>query len=114
MRSVARLILVAFLAVFAASSVAQAAGSADMAAAMIASGDAARPMSDCDACDDTGAGETGLVCDLVCGAGSFAAVVAPQAYVIVSSPREALGPAVAQDFCGLSSPPAKQPPRTLI
>ena len=102
MKFVARLILVAVLAVFAVSSVAHAAGSADMAAAMIASGDAAMPMSDCDACDDTGA------------AGSFAAVVAPQAYGIVSSPREALGPAVTQDFCGLSSPPAKHPPRTLI
>ncbi|WP_339834313.1 hypothetical protein [uncultured Parvibaculum sp.] len=114
MKFVARLILVAVLAVFAVSSVAHAAGSADMAAAMIASGDAAMPMSDCDACDDTGAGEMGLACDLVCGAGSFAAVVAPQAYGIVSSPREALGPAVTQDFCGLSSPPAKHPPRTLI
>lgn len=114
MKLVARLILVAVLAVFAVGSVAHAAGLADRAAAMIASGEAAMAMPGCDACDETGAGEMGLACDLVCGAGSFAAVVAPQASGFVASPREALGPAVTQDFCGLSSPPAKQPPRTLI
>ena len=109
-----RLILVVVLAVSLVSSVAHAAGTADMAAAMITSNDAATAMSDCNACDDAAAGEMGLACDLVCGAGSFTAVIASQAYCIVSSPREALGPAVTKDFCGFSSPPAKHPPRTLI
>ena len=114
MKFVARLILVTVLAAFAASSIAHAAGSAEMAAAMIASDDAATHMSDCDVCGDTDSGEMGLTCELVCGAGGFAAVLAPQAFDNVSAPREALGPAVTQDFSGLSSPPAKQPPRTLI
>ena len=114
MKFLARLILVAVLAAFAASSVAHAAGSAEMAAAMIASDDAAMHMSDCDPCGDTDAGEMGLACGFVCGAGGFAAVLAPQAHGVVSASREALGPAVTQDFCGIASPPAKHPPRTLI
>lgn len=114
MTFLARLIFAAVFAAFAASSVAHAAGSAEMAAAMIASDDAAMHMSDCDACGDTDAGEMAVACDLVCGAGSFAAVLAPHGYGIVSVPREALGPAVTQNFCGVASLPAKPPPRTLI
>lgn len=114
MKFLARLILVAVLAAFAVSSVAHAAGSAEMAAAMITSDDAAMHMSDCDACGDVDAGDMGVACGFVCGAGGFAAVLAPQAYDIVSTSREALGPAVTQDFCGVSSPPAKHPPRSLI
>lgn len=114
MKFVARLILVAVLAAFAASSVAQAVGSAEMAAAMFASDDAAMHMPDCDACDDTDAGEMDLACGFVCGAGGFAVVLAPQPHVIVSASREALEPAVTQDFRGIASPPAKHPPRILI
>ena len=114
MKFVVRLILVAVLAAFAVSSVAHAAGSAEMAAAMIASDDAAVHMSDCDACGDLDADDMGVACGFVCGAGGFAAVLAPQAYGIVSAPRGALGLAITRDFCGVSSPPAKHPPRTLI
>ncbi len=116
MKFVARLILVAVLAAFAANPVAQAAGSAEMAATMIASDDAAMHMPDCDACGDTDAAEMGLACGFVCGAGAggFAVVLAPQAYVIVSASREALEPAVTQDFRGIANPPAKHPPRILI
>ncbi len=114
MKFVARLILVAVLAAFAANPVAQAAGSAEMAATMIASDDAAMHMPDCDACKDTDAGEMGLACGFVCGAGGFTVVLAPQLYVIVSALREAHGPAVTQDFRGIASPPAEHPPRTLI
>ncbi|MET4702077.1 hypothetical protein ABIE65_005128 [Constrictibacter sp. MBR-5] len=114
MNFVARLIIVAVLAAFAVSSVAHAAGSAEMAAATIACDDAATHMSDCDACGDLDAGEMGVACDFVCGAGGFAAVLAPQAYGIVSAPREALRAPVTQEFSGVSSSPAKPPPRTLI
>lgn len=114
MKSLARLIFVAVLAAFAASSVAHAAGSAEMAAVMISADDAAMHMSDCDACGDPDASEMGLACDFVCGAGSFTAVLAPQACAIVSAAREALGPAVTQDFRGVSGPPAQHPPQTLI
>src|SRR3546814_16223585 len=87
MNFVARLIIVAVLAAFAVSSVAHAAGSAEMAAATIACDDAATHMSDCDACGDLDAGEMGVACDFVCGAGGFAAVLAPQAYGIVPADR---------------------------
>lgn len=114
MKFLARLILVTVLAAFSASSVAYAAGSAEMTAAMIASDGAAMHMSDCEACGDPETGEMGVACDFVCGAAGFAAVLAPQARGIVSAGREALRPAVTQDFCGVPSPPAKHPPRTLI
>lgn len=114
MKFFARLLLVAVLAAFAASSVAYAAGSAEMAAAMIASDDAAMDMSECDPCVDSGAGEMGVACSFVCGAGGFAAMLAPQTQGIVQAPRETLGPAVTHNFRGRTGPPAKQPPRTLI
>lgn len=114
MKFFARLLLVAILAAFAASSVAHAAGSAGMAAAMIASDEAAMDMSECDPCDDSNACEMGIACNFVCGAGAFAAVLAPQTQGIIHAPRETLWPAITQDWYGVTGPPAKQPPRTLI
>lgn len=115
MKLFARLLLVTVLAVFTAGSVAFAAGSAQMAATMIvASDEAAMDMPECDPCGASDAGEMGIACDLVCGAGGFAAVLAPQTQSIVQAPHEALWPAVAQGSYGLTGPPAKQPPRTLI
>lgn len=111
MKFFAHLILVAVLAAFAASSVAYAASSVKMAATMIASGDAAMDMSDCDA--DSEAGEMGIACDFVCAAGGFAAVHTSQVQAIVPL-RESLEPTVTQDFYSLARPPGKQPPRTLI
>ena len=113
MQLIARLILVAVLAAFAVSPVAHAAASAGMAADMVASDAATMDMADCDACDVPGSGAMGIACDFVCGAGSFAAVLAPQTEGFAQAPGKSLGAAEAQDFCGLSSPPAKQPPRTL-
>lgn len=109
----ARLILVAVLAAFAVSSVAHAAASAKMAAGMVASGAVTTDMADCDACVDPEPGAKGIACNFVCGAGSFAAVFAPQSERIAYAAGKCLEPAEALDFCGLSSPPAKQPPRTL-
>ena len=114
MQLVARLILVAVLAAFAVSSVAQAAGSAGMAAEMVASGTATMDMADCDACDDPESGGMGLACDFVCGAGSFAAVLAQQTDRFAQATGGPLDLPVANDLRGLSGSPAKQPPRTLI
>ena len=113
MQLIARLILVAVLAAFAVSPVAHAAGSAVMAADMVSSDAGTMNMADCDACADPGSGAKGIACDFVCAAGGFAAVLAPQTERIVRTPGKSYEPAEARDFCGLSSPPAKQPPRTL-
>jgi len=113
MQLIARLILVAVLAAFAVSSVAHAAGSAAMAADMVASETTTMDMADCDACADPESGAMDISCDFVCGAGGFAAVLAQQCEAIASRPGEAAMPSATRDFRGLSSPPAKQPPRTL-
>ena len=114
MKFIARLMLAAFLAAFAASSVAYAADSGEMAAAMVLS-DEAMEMSDCATpCGDSDAGGSAAVCDIECGAGGFAAVLAPQTQGLFHAPRKILNPTVAQASDGLAGPPAKQPPRTLI
>ncbi|MBM9595030.1 hypothetical protein [Roseitranquillus sediminis] len=113
MQLIARLILVAVLAAFAVSSVAHAAGSAAMAADMVASDTAAMDMADCDACADPESGAMGISCDFVCGAGGFAAVLAQQCDAVALRPGAAPMSSVTRDFCGLSSPPAKEPPRIL-
>lgn len=115
MKFFARLIVVTVLAAFAASSVAYAAGSAEMTAAMIASDDAAAMgMSDCDACGDADAGQTTFTCNFICGAGGFVPLLVPQSQGMFQSLRQTLAPVVTQDLRGLTGPPAKQPPRTLI
>ena len=114
MKLFARLVVVTVLAAFAASSVAYAAGSAEMTAAMIASDDAAMDMSDCDACGDADAGQTAFACNFICGAGGFASLLVPQSQGMFQSPRQTLSPVVTQNLRGLTGPPAKQPPRSLI
>ena len=114
MKFFARLLLVAVLAAFAASSVAVASGSAEMAATMIASDEAAMDMSECEPCGATDAGERGIACDLVCGAGGFAAVLAPQTQGVIQASRETVGSVVTQDSHGLTGSPPEQPPRLLI
>lgn len=114
MTSYARLILVAFLAVFAASTVAHVAGSAAMAASMIIANDTAMGMADCKACGDSDASAGGTACDFVCGIGALAALPAHSCEGIANLSGQALKFAQARDFRGLTSPPAKQPPRNLI
>ena len=114
MKFIARLMLAAFLAAFAASAVAYAADSGEMAASMVLS-DEAMEISDCvTPCGDVDAGGSAAVCDIECGAGGFAAVLAPQTQGVLQTPRMILAPSVAQTSGGLAGPPAKQPPRTLI
>ena len=113
MKFLARLMLAAVLAAVAASSVAYAAGSGEMAAAMILFDDTAE-MSDCAPCSDADAGEMAAMCDIECGVGGFAAVLAPQAQGVHRTPRGIFVPAVAQTLGSLTGPPAKQPPRPLI
>ena len=114
MKFIARLMLSAFLAAFAASSVAYAADSGEMAAAMVLSDDSME-MSDCATpCGSSDAGGSDALCDIECGAGGFAAVLAPQTQGILRIQREVLAPPVAQTSDGMAAPPAKQPPRPLI
>ncbi|WP_299845620.1 hypothetical protein [uncultured Jannaschia sp.] len=114
MQLIARLLLVVALAAFAVSPVAHAAGSAAMATEMVGSDAATMDMADCDACADPASGAMGISCDFVCGAGGFAAVLAQQYEGIALRPGEIRWSSVSRDFCSLTSPPAKQPPRTLI
>ena len=113
MKFIAHLLFAAFLAAFAASSVAYAAESGDMAAAMVLSDDAME-MADCTPCGGSGADGSAVACDIECGASGFAAVLAPQTRHPLHASRDVFRPAVAQTSGGLNGPPAKQPPRTLI
>ncbi|WP_375263314.1 hypothetical protein [Palleronia sp.] len=114
MKFIARLMLAAFLAAFAASSVAYAADSGEMAAAMVLSDDA-MGMSDCATpCGDSDAGGSVAVCDIECGVGNIAAISVPQTQGFVQATREVLAPPVTQTSDGMAGPPAKQPPRPLI
>ena len=120
MKLIIRIIFVAVLAAFAASSVSHAAGSAAMAAETMSSSgsaisvDAATDMSDCDLCGEGIEGKNGISCSFVCGSGAFAFLLAPQGQAYVLSPRATLAPVVTEDLHGLGTAPAQQPPRTLI
>jgi hypothetical protein len=112
MHFVARLIMIAVLAAFAASSVVHAAGSARMASEMIAAG-AEMPGADCEACDGS-AGPSGIACDFVCNSATAVALVGASAEFGLIAVSSAHGLPIARDFSGLISPPAKQPPRFLL
>ena len=112
MHFVARLIIIAVLAAFAASSVAHAAGSARMASEMITAG-AEMPGADCEACDGS-AGPSGIACDFVCNSATAAALLETSAEFGLHAISSAHGMPIARDFRGLTSPPAKQPPRFLL
>ncbi len=114
MQFIAGLVLVGLLAAFAASSVGHAAGSAKMAADMVAIDVASMDMADCEACDGPEVGGMGLACDFLCGSGSLAAVLGPHGDRFVQPTGGLLDPAVTDDHCGLTCPPTEQPPRTLI
>ena len=107
-----RLIAAAILATFAASSFVYAAGSGVMAAEMIASGATIKVMPDCDECGDADADGIGLACDFVCNAGSLTSALAPQQQDLVRAGFHLPATSVTRDVLSLTSPPAKQPPRT--
>ena len=114
MMLLARLMLAAFLAAFAATSVGHAAGSGEMAAAMVLSDDAMET-SDCVIpCGESDAGGLAVVCDIECGTGGVVALLAGQAHGVFQEPQEIFALPIAQTSNGLTGPPAKQPPRTLI
>ena len=113
MHFVARLIIIAVLAAFAASSVVHAAGSARMASEMIAAG-AGMAGADCEACDDDTAGTLGVACDFVCNSATAVALVGASAEIGPIAVSSAHGLPIARDFRGLISPPAKQPPKILL
>ena len=112
MHFVARLIMIAVLAAFAVSSVAHAAGSARMASEMITAG-AEMPGADCEACDGS-AGPLGVACDFVCNSATAVALVGASAEFGPIAVSSAHGLPIARDFRGLTSPPAKQPPKILL
>ena len=114
MKFLARLMLTAFLAAFAASAIAYSADSGEMAAFMVLSDDAMENSDCATPCGDVDAGGSAAVCDIECGAGGFAAVLAPQTQGLFHAPRKILSPPAAQTSGGLAGPPAKQPPRILI
>lgn len=112
MRYLARLTMIAALAVFLAGSVLHAAGSAAMATETVAADMVA--MADCGACGGEDAGAAGIACDFVCNVSGFAAMPAP---------AEGAGPVAAsrarpafanRSFRGLTGLPAKEPPRISI
>ena len=113
MHVVARFLMIAVLAAFAASSVAYAAGSARMASDMITAG-AEMAGAGCEACDDDAAGALGIACDFVCNAAAAAALVDASADSGPSEVSSTHGMPIGRDFLGLTSPPAKQPPRFLL
>ena len=112
MQFIARLLFVALLAAFAVSSVAHAAGSAKMAADMVAIDVASMDMADCEACDGPELGGMGLACDFLCSSGSFAAVLGPQGDRFVQPTGDPLNTLVTGGHRGLICPPTEHPPRT--
>jgi hypothetical protein len=103
--------MIASLAAFAASSVAHAVGSARMASEMIAAGVEMTALADCEACDDDVTGSLGIACDFVCNSAAAAALVEASADSGPSAVTSAHGMPSERDYRGLTSPPAKQPPR---
>jgi hypothetical protein len=108
----ARILLVALLAVFAASGVVHAASATTMAVKMaLADGDA-MDMADCDGCGSGDAGnKSGPPCDMVCIAPFVATVNAETALAFPMSATAVDW--ASRDFAGRTGPPDPYPPRNL-
>ena len=109
-----RFVLATVLAVFAASSFVHTTGSGAMAANMIATGATITVMPDCDACGDTDIDGVGFACDFVCNASNLTAALVPQMQDAYKGVSEEPTKSATHDFRGLTSPPAKHPPRIFI
>ena len=113
-----RMILVLVLAVFAAGSVVQAAGASamavDMAMVEVADmGAASMGSAECDACgDEDGAGTA--TCDLVCSAGSFAAVPAADAPELKPTRYDLRQRFSDVKLSGVGNLPLRDPPRPIL
>lgn len=104
----ARLLLCLWLAAFAASTVAQAAGSTAMMIAMAA--EAGSQMAGCPDCDDEPADADGFACNVDCTSlWSGLPVDYPGYRPIV--PSKDFGPAAAEDRPGRIGPPDPLPPK---
>ena len=114
MQFLARFMMIATFVAFAASSVAHSAGSAWVASGMIAADVEMTTLADCKACDDDSAGASGIACDFVCNSGTTAAVVEASVNSDLVAVPYNYGMPIARDFRGLTSQPAKQPPRFLL
>ena len=113
MTLLARLLVIALLAVFAASSVAQASAATTMAARMALAADHGMGMEDCQACGSGDARKADAICDLACvPAPALTALGWDQAPAFVST---ASHPApAARDLAGWTGPPDPHPPRSLL
>jgi len=114
MKLFARLVMITVLATFVASTVAHAAGSAKMAAEMITAGVEMPGFADCDACDDDAAGLLGIACDFVCNSAAAGALLEVSGDGGLFAVSSAYRIPISRDSCGLTSPPAKQPPRLTL
>lgn len=113
MSRLARTLLVALLAVFAASVVVHAASATTMAVKMALADGGAMDMADCDGCGSGDAGDkSGPPCDIVCIAPFVATVNAETAPAFPMSATAVTW--VSRDFAGRTGPPDPYPPRTLI
>ena len=113
MSMIVRMIVVLTLAVFAAGSVAHAAGSTVMDVEMAAVQASDMGMTDCDPCG--GEDEAAAVaCDPACSTGGFASLGAGQSSAVVLAATTARPHAYGVRLSGLASLPLKHPPRFIL
>lgn len=109
-----RILVVAFLAVFAAGSVVHAASTTTMTVKMALADSGPMDMAECAACDpDGGVDEGGPICSLVCTAPFVADlgtgdILSGPVVVATATPKG------VYDFVGRTSSPEPHPPRALI
>lgn len=114
MSKLARILVVALLAVFAAGSVVHATVATTMIVNMTFADDGLMDMADCASCDtDENGDESGLVCDFVCTA-PFIAGLGPATALSLPAAVSRAASTGSYDFVGRTGPPDPYPPRTLI
>lgn len=121
MRLIARLIVIAVIAAFAAGSIVHAAGSAIMTADMITKKvdlidtkiDLIE-MSGCDNCDGADGFASGLTCDFVCSGSGFMFAFIPETTNITLRSGENLKFPAPRTLQNLAYSPEKHPPRNII
>lgn len=114
MLNLARILVAALLAVFAAGSVVHATSATTMAVKMALADGATLDMSDCMGCDAEGSGdEGGQTCDLVCTA-PFVADLGAGSTTGLPAAVSTVEPKSVYDFVGRTGPPDLHPPRSFI
>ena len=111
MNIVARFLCAFAIVALATSAIAQSAGAAVMASAMITAEAGMSGMDDCDACDDT---ETSIVCDFVCNAPGMAAIPVPPAGPFPTIASDVHVSVPERSLRSVAAPPSTQPPRSYL